>query len=120
MWNGVCGEVEIVGSALYHKTEYRERRNHYAVFSVNHPIDGFDTIRDDFLGAYNGADHPEAVERGQAGNSVASGWAPIASHQINITLNPGEEKTFVFVLGYIENPENQRTNCLQNTKAMLM
>lgn len=103
-----CGEVEIVGSALYHKTEYRERRNHYAVFSVNHPIDGFDTIRDDFLGAYNGADHPEAVERGQAGNSVASGWAPIASHQINITLNPGEEKTFVFVLGYIENPENDK------------
>ena len=103
-----CGEVEIVGSTLYHKTEYRERRNHYALFSVNHPIDGFDTIRDDFLGMYNGADHPEVVENGQAKNTVASGWSPIASHQINLTLKPGETKTLVFVLGYVENPEDDK------------
>jgi len=103
-----CGEVEIKGSTLYHKTEYRERRNHYAMFSVNHPIDGFDTIRDDFLGMYNGVDHPEVVEAGKAKNTVASGWSPIASHQINITLNPGETKTFVFVLGYLENPQEEK------------
>jgi len=103
-----CGEVEIKGSTLYHKTEYRERRNHYAMFSVNHPIDGFDTIRDDFLGMYNGVDHPEVVEAGKAKNTVASGWSPIASHQINITLQPGETKTFVFVLGYLENPQEEK------------
>ena len=103
-----CGEVEIKGSTLYHKTEYRERRNHYAMFSVNHPIDGFDTIRDDFLGMYNGVDHPEVVEAGKAKNTVASGWSPIASHQINIKLQPGETKTFVFVLGYLENPQEEK------------
>ncbi len=102
------GEVEVVGSTIYHKTEYRERRNHYAVYSVNTPVDGFDTSRDAFLGAYRGAANPEAVEKGQASNSIASGWSPIASHQINVTLKPGESKTFVFVLGYIENPEDQK------------
>jgi len=103
-----CGEVEIKGSTIYHKTEYRERRNHYALFSVNHPIDGYDTIRDDFLGMYNGVDHPEVVEAGKAKNTVASGWSPIASHQINVTLQPGETKTFVFVLAYIENPQEEK------------
>ncbi len=102
------GEVEVVGSTIYHKTEYRERRNHYAVYSVNTPVDGFDTSRDAFLGAYRGAANPEVVEKGQATNSMASGWSPIASHQINVTLDPGESKTFVFVLGYIENPEDQK------------
>ncbi len=98
------GEVEVIGSTIYHKTEYRERRNHYAVYSVNAPIDGFDTSRDEFLGAYRGVNDPEVVANGQANNSVASGWSPIASHQINVTLAPGESKSFVFVLGYCENP----------------
>lgn len=98
------GEVEVVDSTIYHKTEYRERRNHYAIYSVNCPIDGYDTIREEFIGAYRGANEPIAVMEGQARNSVASGWAPIASHQIKITLAPGETKSFVFVLGYCENP----------------
>ena len=102
------GEVEVVGSTIYHKTEYRERRNHYAIYSVNTKVDGFDTSRDAFLGAYRGADNPEVVENGKAANSMASGWYPIASHQINVALAPGETKSFVFVLGYIENPEDQK------------
>lgn len=104
------GEVEVSGSALYHKTEYRERRNHYAVYSVNSNIDGFDTSRDEFLGSYGGSDCPLAVERGRCSNSIASGWSPIAAHQINVTLLPGESRTFVFVLGYAENsPEDKWT-----------
>ncbi len=102
------GEVEVTGSTIYHKTEYRERRNHYAVYSVNTPVDGFDTSRDAFLGAYRNAANPEAVEKGQASNSLANGWSPIASHQINVTLQPGENKTFIFVLGYVENPQDQK------------
>lgn len=102
------GEVEIEGSTIYHKTEYRERRNHYALFSVNSPIDGFDTIRSEFIGAYKSGADPEVVENGQAKNSVASGWSPIASHQINITLAPGESKSLVFVLGYCENPDDDK------------
>ena len=102
------GEVEIVDSTIFHKTEYRERRNHYAVYSVNSKIDGFDTIRSEFMGFYNGPDHPQAVENGQCTGSVASGWSPVAAHQINIELAPGEEKSFVFVLAYIENPEEEK------------
>ncbi len=106
--NFSTGEVEVVGSTVFHKTEYRERRNHYAIYSVNAPIDGFDTIRDAFLGAYNGPDAPEAVRNGACTGSLASGWQPIASHQLNLTLKPGETKSFVFVLGYIENPEEEK------------
>ena len=102
------GEVEVIGSTIYHKTEYRERRNHYAVYSVNTDINGFDTSRDDFLGAYRGVTNPKAVEDGKATNSIASGWYPIGSHQINITLAPGESRSLIFVLGYCENPVEEK------------
>lgn len=102
------GEVEIEGSTIYHKTEYRERRNHYAIFSVNTPVDGYDTDRDSFLGAYNGFDKPDVVVNGKACNSKASGWAPIGSHQLNVELACGESKTYIFVLGYVENPEDAK------------
>jgi cellobiose phosphorylase len=102
------GEVEVIGSTIYHKTEYRERRNHYAIYTVNTKVDGFDTIRESFIGTYNGADKPEAVIAGKCTNSMASGWAPVAAHQIDITLAPGEEKSYVFLLGYVENPVDEK------------
>ncbi|MBQ7053088.1 MAG: glycosyl transferase, partial [Clostridia bacterium] len=94
--------------AIYHKTEYRERRNHFAVYAVNAPLDGFETDRDTFLGAYNGFDHPEVVFSGRSRNSVASGWAPVGSHHLHGTLAPGERVCFVFVLGYCENPQEEK------------
>jgi len=106
--NFSIGEVEVEGSRIYHKTEYRERRNHYAVWAVNVPVVGFDTDRQTFLGLYNGFDHPDTVFAGKANNSVASGWAPIGSHHIKARLAPGESKAFVFVLGYCENPDDQK------------
>ena len=102
------GEVEIEGSVIYHKTEYRERRNHYAYYSVNVPMDGFDTDRESFLGLYNGFDEPEVVLQGKARNSVAHGWSPIASHCIEVELQPGESKDLIFVLGYVENDINEK------------
>ena len=102
------GEVEVIDSTIYHKTEYRERRNHYAVYSVNTKIDGFETSRDEFRGAYNGPDKPAAVIEGKLHNTIASGWYPIASHQINVSLEAGESKTFVFALGYVENAEDDK------------
>lgn len=98
------GEVEIHGSEIYHKTEYRERRNHFAYYTVNAEIDGFDTSRDDFLGVYGSIEHPKNVYEGTAGNSVASGGAFIGSHHLKVTLAPGESKSFIFILGYSENP----------------
>jgi cellobiose phosphorylase len=102
------GEVEIDGSVIYHKTEYRERRNHYAYYSVNAPINGFETDRDTFLGLYNGFDEPQAVINGKVTNSVAHGWSPVASHYLEIELQPGERKELIFVLGYVENDENDK------------
>lgn len=106
--NFSTGEVEIDGSTIYHKTEYRERRNHFAWYHVNQPVDGFDSDRDAFIGLYNGFDQPQAVLAGQCCQSVAHGWSPIAAHQLNITLAPGESKELVFVLGYTENPDNEK------------
>jgi cellobiose phosphorylase len=97
------GEVEIVDDVIYHKTEYRERRDHFAYFACSEEINGFDTSRDAFLGAYRGYDAPAVVENGQSTNSHAHGWAPIGSHQLNISLKPGESKEIIFLLGYHEN-----------------
>lgn len=108
--NFSTGEVEIHagGSKLFHKTEYRERRNHYAVYAVNASVDGFDTDRDSFLGAYGENSAPSVVVNNQSNNSVASGWAPVGSHHLKVALEPGEEKTYIFVLGYVENPVNEK------------
>ena len=110
--NFSTGEVEVEGSVIYHKTEYRERRNHYAFYSVNAPISGFDTDRDTFVEMYNGFENPQAALQGKSGNSVASGWSPIASHCLDISLEAGEEKTFVFILGYVENEEDKKWDAL--------
>lgn len=106
--NFSTGEVEIEGSTIYHKTEYKERRNHYAFYHVNAPIDGFDTDRESFLGLYNGFDEPQVVTEGKPRNSEAHGWSPIASHYMEITLQPGESRDLVFMLGYVENEQDKK------------
>ncbi len=106
--NFSTGEVEVKGSVIYHKTEYKERRDHYAFYSVNTPITGFDSDRETFLGTYGGFESPKVVKEGRSKNSVADGWSPIASHSIEMRLKPGETKDFVFVLGYVENEHDQK------------
>ncbi|MGP8208160.1 MAG: GH36-type glycosyl hydrolase domain-containing protein [Acidimicrobiales bacterium] len=101
-------EVEVEDGVIYHKTEYRERRDHFAYFACSLPLAGFDTQRDAFLGPYRGWDRPVVVERGQSGNSVAHGWAPHGSHHVRLTLAPGETEEVVFVLGYGENAEDDK------------
>lgn len=119
LWNAVddntnfqrnlsIGETEIEKSTIYHKTEYRERRCHYSFFSVNAPIDGYDTSRDAFLGIRNGNAFPDAVKEDQSRCSKSSGWYPIASHHLRLTLMPGESRELIFVLGYGENPKDQK------------
>ncbi|MGD1108091.1 MAG: hypothetical protein ABR865_13685, partial [Terracidiphilus sp.] len=102
------GEVEVVDGVIYHKTEYRERRNHFAFFACSEPTAGFDTARDAFLGPYRGWDNPAAVDAGQLTNSVAHGWAPIGAHQVKLDLAAGETRQIVFVLGYQENPVDRK------------
>ena len=106
--NFSTGEVEIEGSVIYHKTEYKERRDHYAYYSVNVPVQGYDTDRESFLGLYNGFDEPQVVLEGKPRNTVAHGWSPVASHYIEVSLKPGESKDLIFVLGYVENREEEK------------
>lgn len=123
LWNAVddasnfqrnlsTGEVEVeqtgTNTIVYHKTEFKERRNHYAFFSVNEPTVGFDTSRDEFLGQFNGWDSPQAIAEGRMRDSVAHGWYPIAAERVRLTLQPGEERMLVFMLGYIEVPDEQK------------
>ena len=106
--NFSTGRVEVVGSTIYHKTEYRDSRDHFAFYTVNDSIDGYDTDRDSFIGLYNGFHNPQAVLDGKANNSFADGWSPIASHYKEITLAAGESKTLVFILGYVEMPAAEK------------
>ena len=106
--NFSIGEVELEPDAIYHKTEYRERRDHYAVFWSNRRYDGFDTARDAFVGVYGSPALPEAVQNGRCTGSVAHGWAPVGAMQFHLTLAPGEEQTLLLGLGYIENPEDEK------------
>jgi cellobiose phosphorylase len=102
------GEVEVDGSTIYHKTEFRERRNHYSYYSVNRDVQSFDTSRDAFVGLYNGLESPQAVSNGECSNSMASGWAPIAAHCLQVDLAPGESDEFVFSLGYVEVDDDEK------------
>jgi cellobiose phosphorylase len=106
--NFSTGEVEIEGSTIYHKTEYKERRDHFAYYSVNVPIQGFDTDRESFFGLYNDFNDPQVVTEGKPRNTEAHGWSPIASHYLEVELKPGESKDFIFVMGYVENKQEEK------------
>jgi cellobiose phosphorylase len=102
------GQVEIEDGVIYHKTEYRERRDHFAFFACSEKVEGYDTQREAFLGPYRGWNNPAAVERGRCSDSVAHGWAPAGSHHVKLSLMPGESRQSIFVLGYQENPRDQK------------
>jgi cellobiose phosphorylase len=102
------GEVEVVEGVIYHKTEYRERRNHFAYFACSEELAGFDTQREAFLGAYRGWDSPLAVEAGRMSDSIAHGWQPVGAHQVKVRLSAREQRRIIVVLGYHENPPGEK------------
>jgi cellobiose phosphorylase len=106
--NYSIGQVEIVDEVIYHKTEYRERRDHFAYFACSEKLAGFDTQREDFLGAYRSWDEPVVVEDGESCNSVAHGWQPIGSHHVKVQLKRAEQKQIIFILGYQENGKDDK------------
>ncbi len=98
------GEVEIEDEVIYHKTEYRERRDHFAYLACSEPLAGYDTQREEFLGLYRGFNNPQVVEKGESNCTQAHGWAPIGSQHVRLSLQPGESRQVIFLLGYHENP----------------
>ncbi|MDR2599330.1 MAG: glycosyl transferase [Oscillospiraceae bacterium] len=119
LWNAVddninfqrnynIGEVEVEDDVIYHKTEYRERRDHYAFYYINRKTDGFDTDLDSFLGKFNGYDAPQAVINNKSGNTIAHGWSPMGSHRVELTIAPGESEEVIYILGYVELPNAEK------------
>ncbi len=106
--NYSIGQVEVVDDVIYHKTEYRERRDHFAYFACSEPLAGFDTQRESFLGPYRGWNEPLAVENGESCNSIAHGWQPIGSHHVKLHLKAGDQRQVLFILGYQENPKDDK------------
>jgi cellobiose phosphorylase len=106
--NFSIGEVEVLNNVIYHKTEYRERRDHFAYFTCSEKVSGFETQREKFLGAYRGWEAPLVVEQGKTANTIAAGWQPVGVQQVKLHLNPGESRRIIFLLGYHENPVDQK------------
>ena len=106
--NYSIGEVEMSDGVIYHKSEYRERRNHFAYMACSEPLAGYDTQREAFLGPYRGWDAPLAVQQGETTQSLAAGWQPIGAQHIRLELHPGETRTVIYLLGYHENPASEK------------
>jgi len=101
--NFSTGQVEIDRGVIYHKTEYRERRNHFAYFACSEKLAGMIRSAMSFWLVQG---------LGQAGRGGARTFiqfggkrmGPIGSHHVRVSLKPGESRRVIFVLGYHENP----------------
>lgn len=71
----------------------------YQYFTMNEMPDGFDCLRDKFLGLYHTEDNPQAVIDGKCSGSFEKGNNHCGSLQKDIVLAPGEEKRILFILG---------------------
>lgn len=103
-------ECLVEGAMICHITGYRERRSHYSFHAVNRPIVGFDTDRSAFLGNYGDLRDPQVVRARRSNNSVVSGWWPIASLAVSITLLPGQTEELTFATGFAENLARDKWN----------
>ena len=119
LWNAVddsqnyqrnlnIAESEVEEGIIYHKTEYRERRDHYAYYGVNVPTAGWDNDRNTFLGHMGQWADPQLVREERSASSKITGWYPIGCHHLEIKLAPGESYRACFVLGYGKNPRDQK------------
>lgn len=71
----------------------------YQYFTSNVTPDGFECLRDSFLGAYRTEDNPIAVEHGTCSGSHELGNNHCGSLQKDLVLAPGEEVRLIFMLG---------------------
>ena len=71
----------------------------YQFFTASFDPDGFDCVRDRFLGMYHTEDNPQAVIVGQCSGSMEKGGNHCGSLQKNFILQPGEEVRYIFMLG---------------------
>ncbi len=73
--------------------------NGYQFFTANFTPDGFDTMRDSFIGPYRTEQNPLAVAQGFCGGSFENGGNHCGTLHKKITLEPGQEIRLIFLLG---------------------
>ena len=106
-YNLNIGQTEYKDNTIYHLSRYRVNKDICAYFGCsNVKAAGFDTQRRDFMGNYGDWSNPRAVIEGKMNSSIAHGWSPVGSQMFNLKLKPGETKTLIFILGFVENPAN--------------
>jgi len=66
---------------------------------VGSEVAGYDTDRERFIGTYRSFHNPLAVERGYCENSLAYGDSACGGIHTDISLEPGEEKEILILLG---------------------
>ena len=71
----------------------------YQYFTANFEPDGFDCMRDRFLGRYHTENDPQAVINGKCSGSSEKGGNHCGALQKNVILQPGEEVRYIFMLG---------------------
>lgn len=71
----------------------------FQYFTSNVTPDGFDCLRDKFIGNYRTEDNPVAVVNGKCSGTYELGGNHCGALQKDITLQPGEEIRLVFMLG---------------------
>ncbi len=84
-------------------TQQQENKewDQWAFFTVNHPITGYETVREEFLGFYRNENNPIALESGNLRSKDTDFGNTVGAIQIEIELAPGESKDVIFQLGVI-------------------
>ena len=82
---------------IEHDLYYEE--DGYQFFTSNFEPDGYDCLRDAFIGGYRTERNPLAVERGECLGSAELGGNHCGSLQKRLTLQPGESARLIFLLG---------------------
>lgn len=99
---GASYEDGIIEEDLFYEEEG------YQYFTASFEPDGFDCMRDKFIGTYNTETNPEAVAAGRCSSSYEKGGNHCGSLQKDLELQPGEEVRLIFMLGEGRREEGRR------------
>ena len=92
-----CAGSEYKDGVIIHDLYYEEEG--YQYFTANFEPDGYECLRDEFIGIYNTESNPKAVAEGKLCGHTEKGGNHCASLQKAMTLAPGESKRILFFLG---------------------
>ncbi len=97
--------------------------------SADYPISGFNSVnvkpaafeadKEKFLGMYRGLTNPAAVEKGILTNTAGEWYDPISSLQVDIELDPGEEKTLIYTIGYAGHTGDGKPSELKKARELI-